>query len=426
MTVNRCIGSGSVRARGPWLTGRAPQLLLLIFVAASAVFARTTLGSLQEGMRIQLSLSDDQIALIQGPALVLPALAFGWYLGHLVDHRSRVHLVLALAIIAVFGSALTALASGFSTLFAARSLVGLSSYGIPITATSLISDLYERNSRGRANMWLAIGEIGAMAAAFGIGGALLQGTGQSDTEWRSAMGWLTLPLAFAPLAACALAEPKRTERKFETQSLRAGFIELWGYRGLLGALLAGLAMVGVADGAAVVWVAPTLVRIHHLPPGRVGEIIATAMFVGGTLGPIFGGVLVDFCRRTGGALRTLYLLCAFALVSAVCALFGVSSGVTTVAALLTAFLAVGGAINVTVMAVLTTDIPNELRGLAVSSSITASLLFGFGIAPLSVSMLSGLLGGPSMIGCALTLICGGTSAIGIAAFGFGARQLVRR
>lgn len=403
----------------------AVQLALLTFVAASAVFARTALGPLQEAMRVQLSLTDNQIAFIQGPALVVPALALGWYLGYLIDRRSRVYLVIALAIVAASGSALTSVACGFGALFVARSLVGLSSYGIPIAAASLIADQYARNFRGRANMLLAIGETGAMAAAFGIGGTLLQAAGSGAMAWRDAMGWLTLPVAIAPFAALALQEPQRAERKLKIQSLRAGLVELWDYRGLLGALVAGLAMVAVADGATLVWVAPTLIRDHHLLPAHVGEIIATAMFVGGTLGPFIGGVLVDFCRRTAGAVRTLLLLCALALVSTICASFAVSSGVTTVGILLTAFLAAGGAINVATMAVLTTDIPNELRGLAISTSITASLLFGFGIAPVSVSILSGLLGGPSMVGRALMLTCVATSAIGVAAFGLGARQLAR-
>lgn len=401
------------------------QLLFLTYAAATAVFARTTVGPLQEAIKTSLSLTDNQVALIQGPALVLPALILGWAVGFLVDHRSRARLVWSLVIIAVAGTALTALASGFLSLFIARSLVGLSSYGIPIAAASLISDMYVKDRRGRANTVLAVGEIAGMAAAFGLGGVLLQAASGAPTAWRTATWWLTLPPVIALIAAMALREPERSERKSMSHSFGAGLRELWAYRGILTALLGGLAMVAVADGASLVWVAPTLSRKFDLPPARVGAIVATAMFVGGTLGPLIGGILADLCRRTGGSFRTLLVLSALALASAISASFGAASTVTSLSVLLTLFLTVGGAINVAVMAALTTDIPNELRGLAVSTSVTAGLLFGFGLAPVSVSLISGYLGGPVTVGYALTLICVATSAIGTVAFGLGARQFAR-
>lgn len=395
---------------------RSLALLILSFVAGMSIYSRTAVGPLQEAIRAQLGLTDNQMALVQGPALVLPALLLGVPVGLLVDHGSRVRLIAGLAVISVVGSVLTALASGFASLFLGRTLVGLGSYAIPITAISLIADLFPPSARGRANMALAIGEIAGMAAAFEVGGAALQAVGAGSSGWRTAMWWLSIPVLLAPVACVGLIEPARAELGTVSRSIAAPLAGLWRYRKIVGPLLVGLGTVGVADGAALIWVAPTLSRRFHLAPADIGTTIAACMFFGGTIGPVLGGSLADICQRSGGPRRTLFALRFLALVSTVSGAFALMPGIWSLDALLAGFLTVGGAINVAVMTTLSVSLPNELRGSALAASVTASLVLGLGLAPLAVSLLSGALGGPPMIGRALGIVCVATSAAAAAAF----------
>jgi predicted MFS family arabinose efflux permease len=105
------------------LTRRGLQLLLLSIALISAVYAKMALGPLQETLRGALSLDDNQIALLQGPALAFPMLLIAVPLGLIIDRRSRVKLLFFLALFALLGSLLTAVAPNFAVLFAARALV---------------------------------------------------------------------------------------------------------------------------------------------------------------------------------------------------------------------------------------------------------------------------------------------------------------
>jgi hypothetical protein len=67
-------------------------------------------------------------------------------------------------------------------------------------------------------------------------------------------------------------------------------------------------------------------------------------------------------------------------------------------------------------------IPAELRSMLVALSITIGALFCYGLAPLIVSGLSGVLGGPVMIGTALAIVCAVTSLSGAVIFGLSRRS----
>src|SRR5688572_15441195 len=102
----------------PLNAARELQLLLLTLGLTAAVYAKAALGPLQETLRIALSLSDHQIALLQGPALALPITLVSVPLGLAVDRYSRVHLILGGVLLLLVGSLLTAFASSFAMLVA--------------------------------------------------------------------------------------------------------------------------------------------------------------------------------------------------------------------------------------------------------------------------------------------------------------------
>lgn len=431
--MNPLISAADEKGRGaPLLTssltpaGRNLQFLLLIIAATTAAYARFSISPLQEAMRSALSLSDNQMALLQGPALALPMVMAAIPLGLLIDRYSRVRLLLIFAVLDTSGSILTALASSFTLLLIARGLVGLAVAAISTTAFSLLADLYAPAERGRASMIVIVGQYGGMSAAFALGGALLARPNAGHDSWRWAMLWLTGPMMAVMFLMLAMREPSRTGLVINKPSARQSFSELWLYRGVIAPLLMGLVMAEMEILAVLTWAAPTLSRNFAVSTERVGAIMAIGLMVSGAVGPIAGGFLADLCQRAGGPRRTMSMLGWLAILAVPTGLFAVVPGVVPASVLLVTYLMLLGGSLVIGIALFTVVIPNELRGLCMSTLAGAQVLFGVALAPMMVSLLSGILGGPDMIGRALALVCVTISILAAATFMVGRRFLVDR
>jgi MFS family permease len=402
--------------------GRGFQFTLIALAAAMAAYARFTLGPLQESVRVALSLSDNQMALLQGPALALPMVIASIPLGLVIDRYSRVRLLLIFAAIDAGGSLLTAAARGFALLFLARCMVGLAVAAISTTAFSLLADLYAPAARGRASMVVIVGQYGGMSGAFALGGALLAAPNLGLEGWRWAVLGLSAPLVVVLFLMLLLREPARNDLVIQNPSARQSFNELWRYRSVIAPLLAGLVMAEMEILAVLTWAAPALSRRFSLPTDLVGSIVAVALLVSGLFGPILGGLSADVCQRTGGPRRTMSLLGGLALLTLPTSFFAVAPGAASAGVLLVASLMMLGATLVAGIAVFTVVIPNELRGLCMSTLAGAQVLFGVALAPVTVSVLSGKLGGPAMIGKALTLVCVTINALAALVFLGGRRR----
>lgn len=406
---------------------RIVQLFLLAVIAWAATYARFVLAPLQETLRAHLFLSDNQTAWLQGPAIAVPMAIGAIPLGILIDRHSRARLLLVLAIVAVSGTLLTAYSPSLAILFAGRCMVGISLAGTLVAAYSMVGDLYQPAQRGRASMVVAMGEIGGAPAAFALGGALLAANGPISVSggWREAVLWMALPLAPVVLLTLALIEPPRTGVTRRNPPLREVWPLLRRYRGVILALLLARVMVWIADGAVLIWAAPTFTRRFSLPPEYVGAIMGTTLLVSGMLGPLVGGPLADFCQRAGGPRRTVLVLGVLALLSAPAALFPLAHTAVFGSFLLGWLLATGYIVGTAGITLATIVIPGELRGLFLAFTITGAALFFIGVAPLAVSGLSALLGGPNSIGEALAIVTTATSLSGAVVLTFGSRYFPR-
>lgn len=403
--------------------GRGIQLVLLTAAVSASLYAGATVGPLQETMRIALALSDNQMALLQGPTAALPCLIAAAPLGLVVDRYSRVRLLFVFALLNVAGSFGTALTSNFTLIFVARCVVQLAGYGVLIAAYSLMADLYAPAQRGRANMVMAIGGVGGLSAAFALGGALVAISGGGPTAWQRAMLWLSCPLVAVLLLMAAMREPPRTGVAIKSPSTRQSFSELWRYRAVLAPLLGGLVFIVMAYGAAYIWAAPVLSRTFALSPDRIGAIVGVILLANGVLGSLTGGVLADLCQRAGGPRRTASVLSALAVLSVPFGLFAVAPGVASASISLVFLLTTTTAITLMVTTMFTVVLPNELWGLGTAMLNAAATLFCNGLAPLVVSLLSGAIGGPATIGKAVSIVCVVTCVFGAAIFGLGRRHV---
>jgi MFS family permease len=269
---------------------------------------------------------------------------------------------------------------------------------------------------------MGMGQVAGGSAAFALGGALIAKFGATPAGWQATMLWLSSPLLVVAMLVWSMREPARTGVANRNSSVREACGALWRYRGSIAPLLAGTTMVAVADGAVLIWAAPTLARNFALSPERVGATMATALLIMGVLGPVAGGMLADSSQRRGGPRRTMRNLSLLACLSVPAAMFAMLSGATLASGLLCVFLTIGSAVGMGVTTVLTIVIPNELRGLTLTVVSATGALFGLGCAPVLVSALSGLLGGPASLGAALSVVCGAMSAAGAAALAYGSRR----
>jgi MFS family permease len=232
-----------------------------------------------------------------------------------------------------------------------------------------------------------------------------------------------LPLAIAIFAILAMREPVRTQVANENRKLRHTYVELWRYRARVLPLLSGCALLGgIADGAAIIWATPTLIRSFGLSPERAGTIMASVLLISGIVGPILGGAIADRGQRTGGPYRTAALMTAVVLLSIPMGAFALAPGFVSASVLLTLYLTLGTAFQVTIMPLATIVIPSELRASCLALMAAVGATFGFALAPLMVSQLSMALGGASMIDESLAMVCVTFSVLSVFAFSFGTRS----
>jgi MFS family permease len=402
---------------------RSLQLALLTVAITAAVYAKAGLGPLQEAMRSSLTLSDNEVALLQGPALGLPMLIFAIPLGLFIDRRSRVRLLAVLVGLLVVGSLLTAFASNFLVIFAARSVVGFAAFAVNPTALSLLADLYSPAQRGRAVMAITIGQFAGASAVFALGGWLLTTPTHGLDGWRWAMLWLSGPLLLAAAAMGALREPKRTGRIIERPSARRSFIEVWSYRGVIAPLAIAVIAAEIALGSVMVWAAPMLSRTFGLQPDRVGAIMGTVILASGLSGTVAGGILADSSQRSGGPRRSMAILTGLAWVCVPAGMCALMPTVAWASVLLFVLIATLTAIMVMATTLFTVVIPNELRGLCIGLLTALGAFISVGLAPLAVSTLSGAIGGPGLIGRALAVICVMASLLCVGALVLGRRHV---
>jgi len=407
--------------------GRSPafQLGLLTLAAMAGAYTASAISPLQESVRLTLGLSDNEIALLQGPALAIPMLLAAFPLGLAIARYSRVRLLLILALFNVVGMVITAVAPGFSLLFAARCFIGLTSAATSTVTYALVADLYPPDQRGRSSMVLSVGLYVGVSAAFALGGLFAPAFGSGAGGWRLATLCQTVPLVLIVPVLLAMREPPRTDVVAQKPSARQMSVELWRYRSIIAPLLIGSVMIQVAIRAVLTWAAPMLARSFLLPADRVGGIMATVVLVGGVLGPILGGLLADLCQRTGGPKRTMSMLIGAALLCTPGCLFADLTQFGAASALLALFAIVVGAIDVSCTVAYTIVIPHELLGMCIALLAGAQVLFAIGFAPMAVSLLSGVLGGPATIGKALALVCVSSCVVAATAFSFARGYLPR-
>jgi MFS family permease len=396
------------------------QLSVVILTGGAAYYSFSTLGPLQEMIRVALNLTDRQIALLQGPALYLPPMLVGIPLGLLIDRFSRTRLLTIFTALEIVGTVVTALASNFAVLLLARALIGSMQTANSMNASALIAERVSPSRRGRTFMILAVLQIASTSAAFTLGGELAAYFDHTLNGWRWSMLGLTIPLTLVFLLTLCIRDLPRASSIPRILGWRATSAALWHYRTKLATLSFGYFIVAVGYTAALVWTAPILARYFKLAPDRIGSLMGIVLLISGLLGPLLGGTLADLCQRTGGPRRLISLMMILSLVQVPSGFYGVMPNVPLLALLLFVLCSlcyVKGIICTTVASLI---VPEELLGVTFGALNVLSAILS-STAPVAVSVLAERIGGIPGIREGLTSVCVITSLVGVAIFAVGRR-----
>lgn len=275
---------------------RYPYLVAgtLAFVYMFNFLDRQLLSVLAEPVKRDLHLSDTQLGLLTGFMFALFYTVFGIPVAMIADRRNRVKLVaIASALWSLFSIA-SGLATGFTTLAAARIGVGIGEAGGSPPSYSILSDYFPAERRGNAMALYSLGvPVGSLLGI--AGGAWIA----AHYGWRSAflvigsIG-LTLPL----LVLAVVREPVRgrldDSASAERDNHAIGAALAFFVRSpvlMLNALAAGLtAFVGYGI---LNWAPAYLLRVQGMTLSELAgnySLVAGIMMLIGTWG---GGLLVD-------------------------------------------------------------------------------------------------------------------------------------
>ncbi|GAA0655645.1 MFS transporter [Brevundimonas lenta] len=404
-------------------TRTALGLILLALTIASGAAMQGSFSPVQEFAKADMGLSDLQISMVQGLAASIPVAVLSIPLGWLVDHTTRVRILIAMAVVWTLGTLGTAFADSFGLLFVARMLAGLGATCCLPVAISIAADLCLPHRRGRSLLLLTMGKVGGQAGAFAIGGMLFSVLAASTaaplfglTAWRATHVWFAVGSAALILPLFFLAEPTRKEVSKPGAALGISLQELWERRRFLAPLFIGQVGVVMADVSAGVWAAPVLMRNYGLQPADFAGWMGLAFLVAGVFGAVLGGFAADWGHKRYPGKGILIGAVIASGLSIPMALFPIMPQVAGFGVLLSLLLLCGtiaGLITATAIAVL---VPNEIRGLCLGAFVVIGALVGLGVAPTAVTLGSTLLGGEDKLGLALTITGVATSILAFVAF----------
>jgi MFS family permease len=414
--------------------------LYLAILVCAYIFAfadRQIVSLVVQPIKTDLVISDVQIGLVQGVAFALVYSVAGLLCGAAADRFSR-RLIIVLGItIWSLGSAACGLATSFVALIICRLVVGLGEASLSPSAYSLLSDWTPRKRLSAVIGIYTTGSNLGGGIALTLGGALVQYLGTSRqvsvpglgevAPWRAAFLATGLPgLGVAALALFLREPPRRQLGASEAAELPIGFVEFCRKNArLLCSHLIGFALLGMVAAATLGWGPAYLHRRFEWQSAKVGLALGVMIGVFGTMGTVFGGVIVDRLYSSGMKDAHLRFHVWTNLVGGACAVsaFLTESPWICVGLLWCAFpilISFGGSAPAAIQLIA----PRNLRGRLSALYLLAATGIGIGLGPVSVALLAKwVFHDDQQLGAPLALLTGMCVIVSTALFARGLRPL---
>ena len=281
------------------MSGSGYALAVLFAINLMNFFDRQIIGGVGEGIRREWALTDTALGLLATVFTLLYAVV-GLPLGRLSDRVER-RKILAVGVFA--WSVLTAFSGmtrSFGQLIVARLGVGVGEATCSPASTSLIGDLVRPTERARAIAIWMLGLPLGLGLANGAGGWILGTWG-----WRNAFYIAAVPGILCAVAAFALREPPRGMRETHAVGARRRpgnpYVLVLSIPTILWIIASG-ALHNFNMYTIGSFVAPFLVRYHHISFFAAGWVAACVYGFSGIIGLTGGGWLADrlYAKRVDG------------------------------------------------------------------------------------------------------------------------------
>ena len=241
----------------------------------------------------EFHLTDSQVGLLGSAFLLVYALAaipFGYW----ADRGVRRTVVAAGVAVWSLATLFTGFARSFTQLFLSRAVLGIGEAGYYPAGTSLLSDYFPKEQRGRVMSIWGAGSTFGIAVGFAGGGYIADKFG-----WRSAFFFAAVPGILFAMLAFGLREPLRgsaesigraVERIHEA-SLR-NFLDLMRIQTLRATILSQTLLYFVLASNAF-WLPILLTRRFNLSVSKAGLLAGVVLVGGGLIGTLAGGWIAD-------------------------------------------------------------------------------------------------------------------------------------
>jgi predicted MFS family arabinose efflux permease len=385
----------------------------VVWLLTLTIFSALTVGGLlapiQEAVKIDLGLSDFQLAMIVGSATAIPAAILSLPIAWMVDHHTRVRLLIILAAFWAIGTIGTAFAQDFYGLFAARLVSGIGAATAFPVLVSILADVCMPERRGRSMLLISIGAWAGVAAAFAIGGTLFGWLEANPTAfvadmppWREAHLLVGIGAAVLVLPLFLIREPVRHEVEQASPGFKQAAKAFWKRRAFLGWLYVGNFAGGFAEGAAALWLGSVLVRQYGQSPGEFGGWVGLVILGSGILGSIIGGFTADISQKLkmrGAILLPALIATALSIPASA---YPIMPNVTLFAWVLFALLLGGVIINLVNSAAIAVLLPNEERATSLAALAIIAKIVGGPVTAGVIAWMTLLFKGPMGLGMTLT------------------------
>ena len=196
----------------------------------------------------------------------------------------------------------TGFARNFFQLFLSRAILGVGEASYYPAGTSLLSDYFPKDQRGRAMSIWGVGSTLGIAVGFAGGGYIADKFG-----WRNAFFFAAVPGLLFALLAFGLREPLRGSveergpavRRTSDANLRT-FLGLMRIPTLRATILSQTALYFVLASNAF-WLPTLLVRRFDLSVSQAGLFAGIVLVLGGLVGTLAGGWIADRLARKNPA-----------------------------------------------------------------------------------------------------------------------------
>lgn len=271
------------------------SLAVLFAINLMNFFDRQILGAVGEQIRLQWGLSDTALGTL-GTAFTLIYAVVGLPLGRLADRVSRRHILGTGVLVWSLLTAASGLCTSFAQLFVMRLGVGLGEASCAPAASSLIGDLFPSHQRSKALSVFMLGLPIGIASSFLVGGYVAKAYG-----WQMAFFLAAVPGLLCSVATWLLMrEPERGAselhdvgaRRRDGSSIRLvlSIPSMW-------PIVASGALHNFNMYAIGAFIAPLLIRHHHVDIAQAGTYSTFVFGLSGIPGLFFGGLLADRLTR---------------------------------------------------------------------------------------------------------------------------------